>query len=533
MKSGKDPIELCEEAAFLLRNSRAPVWGCYLIGTMPFLLGLLYFWSDMTRGTPTSEKLIVEALELAASFIWMKAWQAIFCARLRDALTGRSEFEISGRTVGRIVVEQTRWQPWGLLVLPITMVLTIPFGWTYAYFQNLTALGGDGSPSLHSNAVTQAKLWPMQNHYLLLIVFGIFLVIFIDVLILLILIPQVLITLFGVKEIFHPNLWLALNTTFLALVFVLTHLLVDPFIKAIYVLRCFYGQSQSTGEDLRVRLDQLRAARRAELPRIAAAILFVSLNLHCFGAAAPQPGATPEKLDTQIENVLRKPEYNWKLPREIAPDENRGPIAAFFDNLARLIGRAIKAFFTWVGDLIEWLRKLFQRRESSSPGSSFSFGDPQILLYIGLAAVVAFLLILLWRNRSSFRTAKQTIIAQAAPAPVDLRDEQVGADALPEDEWLKLANQLLEQGDLRLAIRALFLATLADLARREIVSLAKFKSNRDYERELKRRSAAVPDRAKFFSGLVAAYERIWYGWYEPSNELFAECESTVRFLRSC
>jgi hypothetical protein len=532
MKSGKDPLELCEEAAFLLRNTKAAVWACYFVGTMPFALGLLYFWSDMTRGTPNNQKLIVESMELAGLFVWMKTWQAIFCGYLRNALTGQSPFRLSLKRATRIIVEQTRWQPWGLLVLPIAGVLTVPFGWTYAYFQNLTVLGGDSSEPLHSDAIRQAKLWPLQNHYLLLITFGLSLIVFIDVLILLILVPQILITFFGVKEIFHPSFWLALNSTFLALVFVITYLVLDPFIKALYLLRCFYGKSQSTGEDLQLRLEQLKAARRADLPRIAALVLFLALSVPSFCAAPPTP-ATPEKLDTEIENVLRKPEYSWKLPREIEDEQNRGPISAFFENLARFIGRTIKAFFTWLGDVIDWVRKLFRGHDQSAPGSGFSFGDPKALLYVALAATCALLLVLLWRNRAWRRAESTHIVAQAAPAPIDLHDERVGADALPEEEWLKLAHQLLAQGDLRLAIRALFLATLADLARREIISLARFKSNRDYERELKRRSAAVPNRAQSFTALVSTYERIWYGWYEPSSELFTECENTVRFLRSC
>ena len=115
----------------------------------------------------------------------------------------------------------------------------------------------------------------------------------------------------------------------------------------------------------------------------------------------------------------------------------------------------------------------------------------------------------------------------------DLRDENVAADALPEDEWLKLAEEMRASGDLRLAIRALFLAALSDLARRQLVQIAKFKSNRDYQREITRRSAAVPQRTSAFSAMMAVYERVWYGLYEPSGNMFSECEENVRLLRAC
>ena len=37
------------------------------------------------------------------------------------------------------------------------------------------------------------------------------------------------------------------------------------------------------------------------------------------------------------------------------------------------------------------------------------------------------------------------------------------ASQLPEDAWLKLAREMVEKGDLRLAVRAMYLAMLAHL----------------------------------------------------------------------
>jgi hypothetical protein len=66
-----------------------------------------------------------------------------------------------------------------------------------------------------------------------------------------------------------------------------------------------------------------------------------------------------------------------------------------------------------------------------------------------------------------------------------------------------------------------------------VVSLAKFKSNRDYEREVRRRSAAIPQRAEIFRTLTSIYERIWYGWHEPSENIYSECEGAVHSLKTC
>ena len=45
----KPAIELIEEAFHLLRHASPAAWGAYVTGTLPFILLLLYFWSDMAR----------------------------------------------------------------------------------------------------------------------------------------------------------------------------------------------------------------------------------------------------------------------------------------------------------------------------------------------------------------------------------------------------------------------------------------------------------------------------------------------------
>ena len=101
----------------------------------------------------------------------------------------------------------------------------------------------------------------------------------------------------------------------------------------------------------------------------------------------------------------------------------------------------------------------------------------------------------------------------------DIQDENVGADQLPGDGWMKLARELLERGELRLALRAFYLASLAHLAARNLISIARFKSNREYERELRRRGHSFPDLLAVFGDNLASFERIWYGLHEANREL--------------
>ena len=113
-----------------------------------------------------------------------------------------------------------------------------------------------------------------------------------------------------------------------------------------------------------------------------------------------------------------------------------------------------------------------------------------------------------------------------------MADENVSADQLPEDGWSKLARELLQQGELRLALRACYLGSLALLAERNLISLAKFKSNRDYERELDRRSHALPGVMGSFSENVSAFDRAWYGLHEVTREALDQFMRNVEKIRT-
>mgnify|MGYP001549225032 CR=1 FL=1 len=98
--------------------------------------------------------------------------------------------------------------------------------------------------------------------------------------------------------------------------------------------------------------------------------------------------------------------------------------------------------------------------------------------------------------------------------------------------WAKLARELLERGEFRLAMRAFYLASLAHLAARNLVSLARFKSNYDYERELRRRAHAFPDLLAVFGDNLSVFERIWYGMHEVNDELVRQFAINVERLKA-
>jgi hypothetical protein len=115
----------------------------------------------------------------------------------------------------------------------------------------------------------------------------------------------------------------------------------------------------------------------------------------------------------------------------------------------------------------------------------------------------------LWRFHSRGRQTA-TAVAPAAPA-VDLQDDALTADRLPEDQWYALGEEQLRAGDLRAALRAFYLGNLAWLNSLRLITIHAGKTNLEYAREMERRARAAPDAAPLLGANIEAFERSWYG----------------------
>src|SRR5580704_5702787 len=171
-RDGKSALDLLEEATQLLRTAPAAVLAVYFLGTIPFVLGLLYFWADMSRSPLAPQHLAGASLGMALLFFWMKFWQAVFARRVRAQAAGEEFPPFTFRRCLRTIFVQAIIQPIGLLLLPLALIPVLPFPWVYAFYQNVTALD-DGTETaigvLVKNSRKQAALWPMQNSAMLAI----------------------------------------------------------------------------------------------------------------------------------------------------------------------------------------------------------------------------------------------------------------------------------------------------------------------------------------------------------------------------
>jgi hypothetical protein len=124
------------------------------------------------------------------------------------------------------------------------------------------------------------------------------------------------------------------------------------------------------------------------------------------------------------------------------------------------------------------------------------------------------------------------VTTEAIQPTADVANENIGAEQLPEDGWTRLAHELLARGELRLALRAFYLGSLAHLAGRNLITLARFKSNRDYERELRRRAHAFAELLPLFGENVSVFDRTWYGRHDVDGELVTRFAANVERIRT-
>jgi hypothetical protein len=514
---GKAGLELIEEACVLLRTCPASILATYFLGSVPFAAGFLIFFSDLSRHPDAPGHLGSATLAMSALFIWMKFFHARFGAMLLARLRGELPPSWAPGGVFRSACLQTILHSTGLFLLPIAMIVTLPFGWVYAFYQNLSALddGQTRQRALFQSASQQSLLWPGQNHMLLLALSGFGLFVFLNWVTVGFFAPQLLKMFLGIESAFTRSPWSIFNTTFFAAACALTYLCVDPLTKACYVLRCFYGKSLRSGDDLKTEVRRLSG--RASATVVALILCLISPRLQA-AETTPPPAqtVTASELDRSIDNVVQQRKYTWRNPRDKSAETKGGPLSEFFKNIRQMVekfGDSIRAF---VERLDDWFRSRNQRSSRSHDGDWLVPSTGLLYVVLGLVAcglAIAILRLLHVRHRS---TGPQETAVAITP---DLEDENTTADELPEDDWTRMGRQFLEQGEGRLALRSFYLASLAHLAAGGLITIVRSKSNRDYERELRRRGHATPELPILFSENVGIIDRIWYGTHEVNLDL--------------
>jgi len=148
-----------------------------------------------------------------------------------------------------------------------------------------------------------------------------------------------------------------------------------------------------------------------------------------------------------------------------------------------------------------------------------------------LVAVATLLSWLLWRILRSGRKLRAAVAIPVAPA-VEMNDAGLEAGQQPLDQWIQLARDCMARQDFRLALRALYLASLAYLAERSLISIQRGKSNLDYTRELRRKARGSAELVSAFVQNVTTFERTWYGQYDVDRAILEQFENNLTKMRT-
>ena len=522
----------------------ALVW-C-VAGPVPMVLGLLFFWSDLTRGGRPALGAAEWAVVLAGAFIWLKIAQAFFARAVwggllpeggLPALTVGGWFRRTGALLAVTAVAVPAQALAGLTVLP--------FGWVFGFFHHATALAYThdlGPRPLRALARASARLCHhelLAQHLSLLMLVVLGVLVWASVFALGLLLPYLLQVVTGVESEFTRSpLAVAFSSMYFCVTVSLSWMILSPYFRVVYVLRAFHALSRRTGDDVLGRLQAVRA--RAAGGLVVWVMLGVLAGVGSAPAAEPVAGgssgapaaalsaesADPAALSQAIRATLSERDYQWRLPltAEAAPEVSQDGLLARLKAALKSVRDGLRELDRLLTEVGRTIRRVLGAKPPASPseggaGSAFDGHALRGLLYVtaGVAVVVALIVaVRAWRRRG--RRAVPVLTGAPSPGPVNLADEATLASALPEDEWLRLARAQSEAGDLRLAVRAVFLATLAALGEQRLIEIARSKSNRDYVRELRLRAAARREVPEVFGRSVGVFERAWYGLHEVAPE---------------
>jgi hypothetical protein len=533
---GPPAMEILDEAVSLLRRTPLAVFSVYYLGALPFWLAFVYFYFDMTQSADADAHLPGEALLLTALYFWMKTCQAIFARKLLSRLEGEDVEPWDLPRLANTALLQTIYAGSLVIVYPLGLIVTIPFGWVSAFYHNISIVATGSKSTVRSSlfeAAELSRLWPRQNHLILAILLAALLFLFINLAAFFSVIPDLLNMFFGIVTVFDENGSAWQNSSFYLDVLVLCFLVLNPLNKAIYALRCFYGRARLNGADLKAELRRQEKIRLEAPARFVAVLVFLCVALvsapvraDAPAQPAPVPNVAPAppanaSLDRAIQKTLDKDEFAWRLPRQQSDQpEKEGFFARMIDRFVTFLGHEVEKLKKPLEKLLKWLFGGKRDHDSSSSALQALADLPWKLLFLVILALVIACLTFILVRHFRRRTVNPTAVLATVPVKtIDLEAENVRADALPEDSWLALARELMDRGELRLALRALYFATLSLLAQHQLIRLGPAKSNRDYLLELTRRLRANAATLQLVRDNINLFEASWYGTHAVSSTI--------------
>lgn len=342
---------------------------------------------------------------------------------------------------------------------------------------------------------------------------------------------------FGGLELASIETFLSPSNTFVVLsIAALALVLLEPVRAALSAFAYVDARVREEGLDLRAAIEDAIAhsTRRPSGKEQGAARAAAALLLLCLASPAraqPPPAFPPPPMEGSSETAPAEPAPEPPaeaapiavVPPPLAPTPEDEAVEARVD--AILARAEFREFADRRGEglrqllerLLDWL---FRPRDDTPafdapnlsalalPGAWFFVAAGVLLLVV----VGAYLWLTRRREREEAAKAGESAVA------IDPRDR-------PPAAFLDEAARLAEIGDLREALRALYLATLVALDRRRLIAFDPHLTNWQYMRQMPRGEARDA-----FGQLTRVFDHTWYGREAPSREDYDRCRSLARTI---
>lgn len=528
-------VRLIEDALALAKRMDPTAWAVYLCGTVPFFAFFLFALTDLVQNPFAFDHLVIFGFVLAVLFYWLHICQSVYCALLYAALTETAptirEYRVAAFRTQMVIAGAK------LLVWPAALLLLVPYSIVTSFFQHslLTPDAGRNGNwrTALATARADASYRPLAALWLVVIVFVLRVILWVNLLALLMVLPQLWKIFTGLEGNITRAPEVLLNPTSIAALSILAYMGLDPIVKAAFVLRRFARVSEKSGDDLRLRLAWVRR-------NVPAAILLALLFAVPVRVKAQQPPAQPQqatispaRMQQAIHSVFRNPANIWNLPVVRHNNQNKDAFTAFMDSVADGIDKIWDAILSSISNAIEWLRHVFSNADQSpkEKAKPVSTRDATLVLACFAALLMAGMAFAALQRRRQPKV-QLTAAVHTIANRIDLADENADPLDQPVNEWRALAQQYRANGEFRLALRALYLGTLASLAEHKLVLPARGKTNAEYTCELQRRGKRFG--AEFLSLFIAntgLFERSWYGDHPADDQIVNAFDQNVTALQ--
>ncbi|MBX3270354.1 MAG: DUF4129 domain-containing protein [Sandaracinaceae bacterium] len=343
---------------------------------------------------------------------------------------------------------------------------------------------------------------------------------------------------FGGFELSAIESFVSPENTFVVLVVAAVALVALEPVRAAHAACVFVGaRVRAEGLDLRATIDtairhsnEKRSRGAPAAAKVAAAVALALGALAGPPAQAQPPGwePPPDLEDYLTEDAPYSSEALPELPTDPGPidpivltpedlavqaDVDAILARAEFREFADQRGAGLRELFD---RLLEWLGR--PREELTRAGGprlpAIPLPGAWAFLAIGLALLAGIGAYLFVTRRRAAEAEAQASVEAAASA--DIRDRAPRS-------FLDEASALAEQGNLREALRALYLATLVALDRRRLIAFDPHLTNWQYLRQMPR--GAVREA---FSQFTRVFDHKWYGREDTSHDEYERCRDLAR-----